>query len=100
MLIGVLSVFLAACATPPAKNGPLAQGVGADAPPDTIGVMLAWTTEETLGNFRRSDQIFAAHAIHRGPVVRALPRAAVPIDPVVTQSEGLPTVSIEQLMKT
>jgi CubicO group peptidase (beta-lactamase class C family) len=60
--------------------------------------MLSWTPEQTIVNFRRSDQIFAAHTIHRGPYVRALPRAAVQIDPVVMQSEGLPAVSLQQLM--
>jgi CubicO group peptidase (beta-lactamase class C family) len=98
-IIGCLSaLFLAACTTPHDKPGPLARGVRADAPPDTIGVFLSWTPEQTIVNFRRSDQIFAAHTIHRGANVRALPHAAVQIDPVVTQSDGLPTVSIEQLM--
>jgi CubicO group peptidase (beta-lactamase class C family) len=72
--------------------------VRADAPPDTIGIMLSWAPEQTIVNFRRSDQIFAAHTIHRGGRVRALPRAAVQIDPVVTQSDGLP-VSVAQLME-
>jgi len=60
--------------------------------------MLSWTPEQTIVNFRRVDQIFAAHTIHRGANVRALPRAAVQIDPVVTQSGGLPAVSVAQLM--
>ena len=94
--LAVLAV--AACATEHDKPGPLAPGVRADAPRDTIGVMLSWTPEQTLLNFRRSDQIFAAHIIHHGPNVRALPRAAVQIDPVVNQSDGLPAVSVAQLM--
>jgi CubicO group peptidase (beta-lactamase class C family) len=89
---------LAACATQHDKPGPLAQGVPANAPPDTIGVMLSWTPDQTIVNFRRGDQIFAAHTIHHGANVGALPRAAVQIDPVVRQSDGLPTVSIDQLM--
>jgi CubicO group peptidase (beta-lactamase class C family) len=92
------ALCLAACSTPHDKPGPLARGVRADAPPDTIGVMLSWTPEQTIVNFRRVDQIFAAHTIHHGTNVRALPRAAVQIDPVVTRSEGLPAVSVEQLM--
>jgi CubicO group peptidase (beta-lactamase class C family) len=95
--LAVLS--LAACATQHDKPGPLARGVPANAPPDTIGVMLSWTPEQTIVNFRRGDQIFAAHTIHHGANVRALPRAAVQIDPVVTLSDGLPAVSIEQLME-
>lgn len=90
---------LAACTTPQHQSGPLARGVAADAPRDTIGVMLSWTPEQTIVDFRRADQIFAAHIIHRGTTVRALPRAAVQIDPVVVQSEGLPTVSISHLME-
>ena len=89
---------LGACATQHDKPGPLARGVPANAPRDTIGVMLSWTPEQTIVNFRRVDQIFAAHTIHRGANVRALPRAAAQIDPVVTQSGGLPAVSVEQLM--
>jgi CubicO group peptidase (beta-lactamase class C family) len=99
MIIYVAALYLAACTTPHDKPGPLARGVRADAPPDTIGVMLSWTPDQTLVNFRRVDQIFAAHTIHHGANVRPLPRAAVQIDPVVTQSDGLPTVSIEQLME-
>jgi CubicO group peptidase (beta-lactamase class C family) len=98
-IIACLAVLgLAACATPHDKPGPLAPGVRADAPRDTIGIMLSWTADQTIVNFRRSDQIFAAHTIHHGGSVRALPRAAVQIDPVVTQSEGLPAVSVQQLM--
>jgi CubicO group peptidase (beta-lactamase class C family) len=92
------ALCLAACTTPHDKPGPLARGVRADAPRDTIGVMLSWTPEQTIANFRRSDQIFTAHTIHRGANVRALPRAAMQIDPVVKQSGGLPAVSVEQLM--
>ena len=92
------ALSLAACATPHDKTGPLAPGVRADAPRDTIGVVLSWTPEQTIVNFRRADQIFPAHIIHRGAKVRALPRAAVQIDPVVTRSEGLPAMSVEQLM--
>jgi CubicO group peptidase (beta-lactamase class C family) len=93
------ALCLAACTTPHDKPGPLARGVRADAPRDTIGVMLSWTPDQTIVNFRRSDQIFAARTIHHGGSVRALPRAAVQIDPVVTQSDGLPAVSVEQLME-
>src|ERR1700722_1108615 len=99
IIICVAALCLAACTTPHDKRGPLARGVRADAPQDTIGVMLSWTPEQTIVNFRRADQIFAAPPIHRGANARALPRAAVQIDPVVTQSGGLPAVSVEQLMK-
>jgi CubicO group peptidase (beta-lactamase class C family) len=98
VIICVAALFLAACTTPHDKPGPLARGVAADAPRDTIGVMLSWTPDQTIVNFGRSDQIFAAHTLHHGGKVRALPRAAVQIDPVVVQSEGLPAVSVEQLM--
>ena len=94
------ALCLAACATPHDKPGPLARGVRADAPRDTIGVILSWTPEQTIVNFRRVDQIFPAHAIHHGATVRALPRAAVQIDPVVVQSGGLPAVSVGQLMNS
>jgi len=98
-LIACVAVLgLAACATLHHKTGPLARGVPANAPPDTIGVFLSWTPEQTLVNFRSIDRFFTTHTIRRGTNVRPLPRAAVQIDPVVTQSDGLPTVSVEQLM--
>jgi CubicO group peptidase (beta-lactamase class C family) len=99
-IICLAALCLAACATQHYKPGPLAPGVRADAPRDTIGVVLSWTPEQTIVDFRRADQIFAAHTIHRGATVRALPRAAVQIDPVVRQSNGLPAVSVEQLMNS
>jgi len=89
---------LAACATQHDKPGPLAPGVAADAPRDTIGVMLSWTPDQTIVNFRSIDRIFTTHMIRHGDNVRALPRAAVQIDPVVTQSDGHPAVRVEQLM--
>ena len=75
------ALCLAACTTPHDKPGPLARGVRADAPSDTIGIVLSWSPEQTLVNFRRSDQIFAPHSIHHGANVRALPRAAVQVEP-------------------
>src|ERR1700753_4440313 len=84
----IAALCLAACSTPHDKPGPLARRVAADSPRDTIGVMLSWTSEQTIVNFRHADEIFPAHTIHRGPKVRALPRAVVQIDPVVVQSEG------------
>ena len=100
IIIYAAALYLAACATQHDKPGPLARGVRANAPRDTIGVMLSWAPEQTIVNFRRVDQIFAAHTIHRGATVRELPRAAVQIDPVVTPSDGSPAVSVEQLMTT
>jgi CubicO group peptidase (beta-lactamase class C family) len=99
IIVCLVVLALAACATQHDKPGPLARGVAADAPADTIGVMLSWTPDQTIVNFRRSDQIFAARTIHHDGKVRALPRAAVQIDPVVAQSAGLPAVSVEQLME-
>jgi hypothetical protein len=66
VILGIGALYLVACMTPHDKSGPLAHGVRADAPRDSIGVMLSWTPEQTIVNFRRSDQIFAAHAIHHG----------------------------------
>jgi CubicO group peptidase (beta-lactamase class C family) len=94
----IAALGLAACTTQHQKSGPLARGVPANAPPDTIGIFLSWTPEQTLVNFRSIDRIFTTHTIRHGAHVRALPRAAVQIEPVVAQSDGLPTVSVEQLM--
>jgi CubicO group peptidase (beta-lactamase class C family) len=51
-------------------------------------------------NFREVDHLFPAHTIRHGTYVRPLPRASTQIDPLVTQSDNLPTVSIEQLMQS
>ena len=99
IVVCLVVLGLAACSTPHDKPGPLARGVGAESPRDTIGVVLSWSPDQTIVNFRRSDQIFAAHTIHHGANVRALPRAAVQIDPIVTPSDGSPTVSVAQLME-
>ena len=99
VIVCVTALCLGGCTTPHDKPGPLARGVRADAPRDTIGIVLSWTPDQTIVNFRRSDQIFAAHTIHHGATVRALPRAPVQIDPVVPQSEGLPAVSVAELME-
>jgi CubicO group peptidase (beta-lactamase class C family) len=98
-IIACISMLgVAACATLHQKPGPWARGVPANAPPDTIGIFLSWTPEQTLVNFRSIDRIFTTHAIRHGAHVRALPRAAVQIEPVVTPSGGSPAVSVEQLM--
>jgi CubicO group peptidase (beta-lactamase class C family) len=98
MIVCLAMLGLAACATPRHQPGPLARGIRADAPQDTIGVVLSWTPEQTIVNFRSIDRIFTTHTIRHGDNVRPLPHAAVQIDPVVTQSEGPPSLSVEQLM--
>src|SRR5258708_3479816 len=80
IIIYVAALYLAACATPHDKPGPWARGVPANAPPDTIGVFLSWTPDQTLVNFRRIDRIFTTHTIHHGANVRPLPRAGRPLD--------------------
>lgn len=99
IIASLVALGLAACTTPHHKPGPLARGVPADAPPDTIGVILSWAPDQTLVNFRSIDRIFTTHTIRHGANVRPLPRSAVQIDPVVTQSDGLPAASVEQLME-
>jgi CubicO group peptidase (beta-lactamase class C family) len=100
LVLSLAAAWLVGCTTPHRESGPLAQGVRPDSPRDTIGVMLAWTPEQTLVNFRHVDHFFATHTIDHGTNVLPLPKAAVQIDPLVVQSEGRPTVSVEQLMDT
>jgi hypothetical protein len=52
IIASLAALGLAACTMPHHKPGPLGRGVPADAPPDTIGVMLSWTPDQTLVNFR------------------------------------------------
>jgi CubicO group peptidase (beta-lactamase class C family) len=100
IILSIAALCLAACVSPHNKTGPLARGVRSDSPPDTIGIMLSWTPDQTLVNFSNADRIFTTHTIHHGANVRPLPRAAAQIDPVVTRSDGLTAVSVEQLMDT
>lgn len=66
IIASLAALGLAACTTPHHNPGPLARGVPADAPADTIGVMLSWTPDQTLVNFRSIDRIFTTHTIRHG----------------------------------
>jgi CubicO group peptidase (beta-lactamase class C family) len=92
-------VSLTACTSPRNESIRLARGGPADAHPDTVGIFLSWTPDETLVNFRNFDHIFPTHTIYHGNQVLALPRAANQIDPVVALSEGRAAVSVQQLME-
>ena len=77
-------------------KGPQAIGVTPDAPRDMIGVILGWTPEQTIVNFRHFDQIFPVRAVLRGGPVLDLP-AGDPIDPIVPIGDR--RLSIEQVMQ-
>jgi CubicO group peptidase (beta-lactamase class C family) len=90
----------------PAGKGPLAVGVSADAPKDAIGILLTWTPEQTIENFKHLDNFFPVRAVPYGPRLQELP-AGDPINPMVTVqtvADGAikntdRRISIDQLMQ-
>jgi hypothetical protein len=51
IILSLTALCFAACTAQHPSSGPLAPGVPANAPPDTIGIMLSWTPDQTLVNF-------------------------------------------------
>jgi CubicO group peptidase (beta-lactamase class C family) len=76
-------------------KGPQATGVTPDAPKDMVGVILDWTAEQTIVNFKHFDQIFPVRTVPRGGPVLELPVGDL-IDPVVPIGDR--RLSIEQVM--
>jgi CubicO group peptidase (beta-lactamase class C family) len=94
----VTLVALTSCTpqTPPAQmKGPQAVGVSPDAPKDPIGIMLSWTPEQTIINFKHIDQLFSVRTVPHGASTLELPND-VPIDPIVPL-EGR-RLTVDQLM--
>ena len=94
----VTLVALTSC-TPPTNQaqmkGPQAVGVSRDAPKDPIGIMLGWTPEQTITNFKHLDQLFPVRTVPRGSSTLELPNGE-PIDPIVPL-EGR-RLTVDQLM--
>jgi CubicO group peptidase (beta-lactamase class C family) len=76
-------------------RGPQAVGVSPDAPKDAIGIMLGWTPDQTITNFKHLDQLFPVRTVPRGVSTLELPNAE-PIDPIVPL-EGR-RLTVDQLM--
>jgi len=80
----VTLVALTTC-TPPAlaqMKGPQAVGVSPEAPKDPIGILLGWTPDQTIVNFRHLDQLFSVRVVRRGASTLKLPNGES-IDPIV-----------------
>jgi CubicO group peptidase (beta-lactamase class C family) len=94
----VILVALTSC-TPPTNQaqmkGPQAVGVSPDAPKDPIGIMLGWTPDQTITNFKHLDQLFPVRTVPRGSSTLELPNGK-PIDPIVPL-EGR-RLMVDQLM--
>ena len=98
----VLTLFallaLASCASPTDRvhaKGPQAVGVRPDAPKDPVGIILGWTPDQTLTNFKHLDQLFRVRTVPRGSSVRDLPNGE-PIDPIVPLEDR--RLTVDQLM--
>jgi CubicO group peptidase (beta-lactamase class C family) len=91
-------VALASC-TPPMSHaqmkGPQAVGVSSDAPKDPVGIMLGWTPEQTITNFKHLDRLFTVRTVSRGISVLDLPNGES-IDPMVPLDDR--RLTVDQLM--
>ena len=94
----VALVALTSCTSPTHQEqikGPQAVGVSPNAPKDAIGIMLGWTPDQTITNFKHLDQLFPVRTVPRGVSILELPNAE-PIDPIVPL-EGR-RLTVDQLM--
>ena len=91
-LVVLTSCTLAALAQ---MKGPQAVGVSPEAPKDPIGIILGWTPEQTIVNFKHIDQLFSVRVVRRGASTLKLPNGER-IDPMVPV-EGR-RLTIDQLM--
>ncbi len=76
-------------------KGPQAVGVSPHAPRDPVGIMLGWTPDQTITNFKHLDQLFPVRTVPRGASMVELPDDE-PIDPIVPL-EGR-RLTVDQLM--
>ena len=76
-------------------KGPRAVGVSPEAPKDPIGIMLGWTPDQTIINFKHIDQLFSVRIVQRGASTLELPNDE-PVDPIVPL-EGR-RLTVDQLM--
>ena len=94
----VALVALTSC-TPPMNHadmkGPQAVGVSPDAPKDPVGIMLGWTPDQTITNFKHLDQLFPVRTVSRSSSVLDLPNGQ-PIDPIVPLEDR--SLTVDQLM--
>ena len=94
----VALVALTSCTLPTQQEqikGPQAVGVSPNAPKDAIGIMLDWTPDQTITNFKHLDKLFPVRTVPRGDSTLELPNGE-PIDPVVPV-EGR-RLTVDQLM--
>jgi CubicO group peptidase (beta-lactamase class C family) len=94
----VALVALTSCTAPtiePEMKGPQAVGVSADAPKDPVGIMLGWTPDQTITNFKHLDRLFPVRTVPHGVSTLELPNGE-PIDPIVPL-EGR-RLTVDQLM--
>jgi len=91
-------VALTGCTAPtiePELKGPQAVGVSTDAPKDPVGIMLGWTPDQTITNFKHLDQLFPVRTVPHGSPVLDLPSGEA-IDPIVALDGR--RLTVDQLM--
>lgn len=93
-------VVLTSCTSAPQQaqmKGSQAVGVSSEAPKDPIGIMLRWTPEQTITNYKHLDQFFAVRTVPHGSATLELPKGD-PIDPIVPLEDGR-KLTVDQLME-
>jgi CubicO group peptidase (beta-lactamase class C family) len=94
----VTLVVVTSCMPPTSQaqtKGPQAVGVSPDAPKDPVGIMLGWTSAQTITNFKHLDRFFPVRTVPHGASTLELPNDKS-IDPIVPL-EGQ-RLTVEQLM--
>jgi CubicO group peptidase (beta-lactamase class C family) len=66
-----------------------------DAPKDPIGIILSWTDDQTMTNFKHIDQLFPVRTVPHGASTLELPDDE-PIDPIVALEDR--RLTVDQLM--
>ena len=98
-VLALATLLALTCRAPPTTQaqmtGPRAVGVSSDAPKDPVGIILGWTPDQTITNFKHLDQFFPVRTVPRAAAVLDLPNDD-PIDPIVPL-EGR-RLTIDQLM--
>lgn len=98
-VLALATLLALTCCAPPTTQaqmtGPRAVGVSSDAPKDPVGIILGWTPDQTITNFKHLDQFFPVRTVPRAAAVLDLPNDD-PIDPIVPL-EGR-RLTIDQLM--
>ena len=92
----VALVALTSCTSPTHQEqikGPQAVGVSPNAPKDAIGIMLDWTPNETITNFKHLDKLFPVRTVRAAFQRWSCPTASPSIRSCHSRTEGSRSIS-------